>query len=434
MNSIIRIRKSIYCGKIKASTLADLAFILYFINPFLRTGFGWITSFAGMESAAWTFTLILVYLPLFLLVLYKPKDAIPLDCIALFAFVLVFFGISFLIHPEYGTWYTRAEYGAWSYVFRPNQAIYAYLFVRLMDSQDRMFRNMKISGWIMYVYFLYQVYIASTRGYWIGVSGGSNVQMNYSVSFGYDVMLYVLPFIYCAWKDRKLTDIAGAVLGLFLILSYGSRGPFLFLGIFIMLLCVKMLQKSRKKVLFIGLIAIGVIVVYIFYIPILMSLMQRMESMGLSSRFLSMMLEGTISNDSGRTKIWEAAIKMIQDNPFGYGFMGSQHVISKLILAGYPHSFILEILIDFGVIVGGVFLLLIFYNSFAMLFGKKNHAWSGAFLAFFGTACQLFISLCFWSATAFWVCLAIVVNCYYDKRRMRHITSQGPRLETTKGV
>lgn len=434
MNSKIRIRKSIYCGKITVSTLADLAFILYFINPFLRTGFGWVTSFVGLESMAWTFTLILVYLPLFLLLLYKPRNTIPLDCIVLFAFVLAFFGVSFLLHPEYGTWYARADYGAWSYVFRPNQAIYAYLFVRLMDSQERMFRNLKISGWIMYVYFLYQVYVASTRGYWIGVSGGSNVHMSYSVSFGYDVMLYALPFIYCAWKDHKLTDIIGAGLGLFLILSYGSRGPLLFLGIFILLLCVKMLQRSRKKVLIIALIAIGIIVVYAFYIPILVFLMERMESVGISSRFLSMLLEGTIASDSGRTKIWMAALEMIKDNPFGYGFMGSQHVISKLILAGYPHSFILEILIDFGVIVGGIFLLLIFYYSCAMLFSPKNSAWSGVFLAFFGTACQLFISLCFWSATAFWVCLAITVNCYYDRRRMRRITSQKPRFETTEGV
>ena len=53
--------------------------------------------------------------------------------------------------------------------------------------------------------------------------------------------------------------------------------------------------------------------------------------------------------------------------------MGTRHIITDIIAAGYPHSIILEILVDYGVFIGGVLLLFFllnrrFYSNFTSVF------------------------------------------------------------------
>ena len=106
---------------------------------------------------------------------------------------------------------------------------------------------------------------------------------------------------------------------------------------------------------------------------------------------------------------------MIRENPLGYGAMGSQHVISQIIFAGYPHSIILELMIDFGVIVGGLLLLFLLRHAAAILLAKEN-GWVDLFVPTFCVACGLFISLSYWSNRAFWACMGLGINCYIAVR------------------
>lgn len=52
-----------------------------------------------------------------------------------------------------------------------------------------------------------------------------------------------------------------------------------------------------------------------------------------------MLLVNNITDDSGRLVIWNVAVDMIKENPFGYGAMGTRHVISEIIIQGHPHNF-----------------------------------------------------------------------------------------------
>lgn len=88
---------------------------------------------------------------------------------------------------------------------------------------------------------------------------------------------------------------------------------------------------------------------YYFRNNILVFISNQINMIGFSSRFIDKILLGTISSDSGRSIIWGRTIEMIKQNPLGYGGMGTRHIITDIIFAGYPHSVILEILVDFGV-------------------------------------------------------------------------------------
>lgn len=405
--------------RIKTSVLADIAFILYFTSSLFATGIaGIVNSQATGEyivSGIYFFLVLCLYL-------LSPRQYIKPDFWVLFTLLLAFFGLTALVKPDMVYWYSRDAYGMWDYVFFPTEALYAYLFIRLINDPKRLFRNMKISSWLMYIYFFYQIYAATKRGFWYGVSKtNARAEMSYSVSFGYEVMLYTLPFLYDALLKKNKWDILGAAIGLYMILTQGSRGPFLFLCVFIMLFAINHFRHSRKKIIYSFLAILLLLFLYFFYDILLAWLATLLSSAGISSRIIKTLVEGTVSSDSGRSVIWEAAAQAIVNNPWGHGAMGAQPIIYHLIPAGYPHSVILEILIDYGVFVGSAILIFLFANAFRLLFKEKYAAWRPCFMVFFCTACQLFISLCYWSSPGFWASIAIGVNCYYSNKKQKSI-------------
>lgn len=404
-------------GKIAVSSMARFSAICFFCNPFITLIYRAALSRISLTSLTSSFTLITIYIPFLLACIVQPRKYIKADVIFLFFFVFAFFGLTLLLHPEYEYWYARPDYGVWPYVLFPTNAMYGYLFVRLYDDPAKLKADIKVSGWIMYLYFFYQIISALARGYWSGVAGDNGeAELSYSVSFGYNVIFFTLPFLHDAIHKKKATDILTSVVGLMMVITYGSRGPAMCIAIFLVLEVVmefKQMKNSPQKMICFICGAVLFILLYIFYDALFALLIDILMRTNSSSRLIAKLLNGTIASDSGRSVIWNAAVQMLKDNPWGYGAMGSQHVISSYIYAGYPHSIILELMIDFGVIGGGILFVFLICHSFSILFRKKYSLWAGTFLPFFCTACSLFLSLCYWSNKAFWVCLGIGVNAHY---------------------
>lgn len=406
----IRLGTGIFRGKIKSEQLAELSVILFFSNTLFRTIFSGILGHANIVEGA---AMLLPYVPLALICAKNPRKYIKTDFLVIYILMLAFLVTTFLLHPEYEEAYARESYGVWDHVLKPYRGIYAYLFIRLLDDPKRILNCLKNAGWVMMPYFIYRI----SRGSWSTVTAtGANFDSSYSVTFGYEVLLFALVFLYFALTQKKSIYIIAAIVDIVMILIGGSRGPILFIGLYVVLYIVIYAQNIKRKGPIIALAAIGSLVVYISYNPLLMFMINVLDRFHVSSRFLKMLLSGTITNDSNRFTIWRAAIEMIKRKPFGYGAMGSRHEIVNYIYAGYPHSIILEFLIDYGVVLGGVLLIVIFGYSFSILFSKGKRKWCDVFLPFFCAACSMFISLTYWSRPEFWGCLAIGVSCFKDMR------------------
>lgn len=405
--------------------IADIAFILFFANPSLRTFIAWVFDDNTIVTCLDVFIL---YTPVFLLVCMNPRKYLKLDFLGLYLFLLTFLGLTILVHPEYEPYFgsKMGTYSLWNYILVPYRGIYSYLFIRLVNDPDRILKNMRISGWLMFLYFFYQILLYFRRGYWVGVGWGNNTDahLSYSVSFGYEVLLFALTYMYCAFQNKKWIDILSTAACLMMMLAAGSRGPILFVGLFVALYIIMEFQQSRKKTLYFILVITLTIILFLTYRYILAGIALLIEKFGLNSRFITKLLAGEISDDSGRSRLWRLATEMIRKNPLGYGALGCRHVIVPYIIAGYPHSIILEILVEYGVIPGSVILVTLLIGSIRMLFHSRNKAWSGIFLVFFSTACGLFLSLTYWRIPAFWSALAIGVCCAYENRRKKRNTTR----------
>lgn len=400
--------------------LVSLSFICYFCAPLIRIAIKVVLGSLLGTQAVRMLTILVIYAPLIMACIIAPRKHIKADFIFLWLFVGLLFLFSYLTHDEYEYWYTRDNYGVWDYVLVPTEGLYAYLFIRLMDDPAKIKKNLKIAGWLMLIYFTYQLSVFFSRGYWVGIGSlNNNLKMDHSVSFGYNVMFFGVVFLYDALSNLKKQDIIAAGIYIVYLFLSGTRGPVLFVAVFVFLyalIYVRNMKNGRKQLLFYATISLACIALFALYDYVLLFLSQILSRWDSTARIINALINGSFMEDNGRFGIWEAAINMIRENPWGYGPMGSQPVISKLIYVGYPHSVILEVLIDFGVVVGGAILLMLGTNSVSMLFNRKNKVWTGVFLVFFASACQLFISLCYWSAPAFWCCIAVGVNCKLSQK------------------
>lgn len=390
--------------------LETLCLFLFLCYPLIKHIFAYVFHILNLDTQMEVFPILLVYIPVFVLI--KRSRRIPMDFIAILFFVIMFYLITRLIHPEYGFWYDRKYYGAWEYVIKPINGIYIYLFIRLITNVENAEKALKISSYIMLIYYLYVLLDAMKRGYWVNFDyKGNIIHLDYDLTFGYNVLFFFLISCSQFLKNKKNIDFIYSFLGLTMIILGGSRGPLLGIFVYFLLNIITKIIKDKNSKNYINILKIfifgliGLLFLYLSWDNILNFLIK----MNPASRTLNMIINGNIADDNGRNLIWKAAIDMIRENPFGYGMMGSRPVLYYLNDVGHPHQLFLEILIDFGVFFGGFFIFAFLYNIYKE-FNRVNNEWHDILIIFIARASHLLISGTFWHVFAFWGILAVLKN------------------------
>lgn len=401
---------------VNADMLASFSFVSFFCVDFLKASLRMVFGAIGLSSLVVPVCLIWIYFPLILLCIYKPRSIVP-DFIALLAFLGLFFLTTLLFHPDYANWYAKDTYGAWDYVFRPDNGLYAYLFLRLIDNPKRLLKLLRISAFIMIAYQGCRLIPFLQTGYWTTSNqDGSIHYASYSLKFGYDVLLWALVFLYFAFDGKRRIDWIMAVLSIVYIVLGGSRGPFLCIIFFVAVYALVFNKSKKQKLVFAVLLFSAGTVLFVAYEQILQGLAELLDQFGLRSRIISRLIAGTVSDDNGRIVLWNATLDMIKENPFGYGAMGTRHVLDALIWAGYPHNFILELIADFGIFIGGGLVVFFAWRSVSILRMQDIREWRGLFLIFLGVFFQLMLSSTYYHRMGFWSALAVGVSIYRERR------------------
>lgn len=216
--------------------------------------------------------------------------------------------------------------------------------VRSMDVLKRSLIIMAWSGALMVLFYI------------ISFFAGVFIIDSYNMSFSYGCLL---PMVVLYSKRTIPSTIMSFVLFI-AVLAIGSRGgAIIFVG-YVLIDALLNKRKGRWMILLLGLI-------FVASIPVLMSFF---DSIGISSRTMTLLNSGNITYDSGRDYIYQTCIEVLLDHPFfGAGLFGD-----RVILGGvYCHNFVLEICLDFGLFFGVFIILalvLLFIRSFLISKGE----------------------------------------------------------------
>lgn len=244
----------------------------------------------------------------------------------------------------------------------------AFLFE---DDPDRRVRQLTVIA--MLSLLTYQL------GAWLSVYDDSSYM---DIGYGcapWWILLTQGIFYHKNWIVKLLCTVTSLYFAVFIAL-YGNRGALLLIVLATIILLATYLP-SRYIIVFGGLVLVGVIVLALCWEQILLLAEKSFLAGDGVSRNLRLLLSGQLMYDSGRFPIYRACLNSIAEHPFlGVGACGDRVVT---VSHDYAHNIILELCVEYGVIIGGLIYLFLLYIGFRMLFKCKDRAWRALFLPFY---------------------------------------------------
>lgn len=185
-----------------------------------------------------------------------------------------------------------------------------------------------------------------------------------NMELSYSILPFCLFSLYYFWTQKKIKYILFFVFSSLTIVIYGSRGTLLCIASFFFLYLMLNFRKNFRKIIF---LSITLILVVMNFDSILNYSISLTSKVGIASRTLYKLKEGTILTDTGRTPIHEVSKKIISEHwVIGVGIGGDRPFINDKIYFGakdmnscYPHNFILEFLSDYGIFIGSILLFVL---------------------------------------------------------------------------
>ena len=201
-----------------------------------------------------------------------------------------------------------------------------------------------------------------------------------NMEISYSILPITIFSLYYFFEEKKIIKLFEFLLGLFIIVCFGSRGPLLCILVFILLY---LLINYKEHILLILAIIILFFLVIFNYNSILNNSIRILSRHGIQSRTLYKIKTFNINDDTGRSKIRDVVYKTIDNNKFfGIG-LGAERIeinreiynMQKDMSSCYPHNIFLEFIVQYGLFLGSamcVFVIYILIKSFSKLKNKKR--------------------------------------------------------------
>lgn len=191
----------------------------------------------------------------------------------------------------------------------------------------------------------------------------------YNMSFSYALLVPTIFHINEWLKNGRKICLVFCLAEIIEIIIYGSRGTLVSIAFFFTLYFLFNKKNLIKKISIIIIASFILIAICTNFDKIGSALLKYLSGKGFYSRTLTLLFSDQISYDSGRFEILKYYIDLIAQKPFiGWGVLGGW--LEKGL---GPHNMIIEILLAFGIIIGGIISLLLVLLQFRIFFIKDRY-------------------------------------------------------------
>ena len=266
-------------------------------------------------------------------------------------------------------------------------------------------------------------YVVFSVGLLIGIlvlTGRSSVGA-YSMSLSYYMLLPTILFLDELMDKFSFKMLILIGLSLLIILSLGARGPLLGIAVFSILKFIRPNSKRtyKRALVHFSLVSAGVIGV-IFLEKIIMSLYNFLQGLGINSRTLVLLLREDI-HLSGRDRIYNIVLEEILERPLlGIGIAGDTRVIGS----SYVHNFFIEIIGNFGIIVGIILSIALIILVVKSLLSKEYNRYNLTIIWVSLGFVHLMVSSSYLTDLKFWILLGLLINMLFNRVQKSRYTNK----------
>lgn len=249
----------------------------------------------------------------------------------------------------------------------------------------------------------------------------------------YRLLPHVALLFWQGMKTGNMWKLILAILGTFLIIAYGTRGPLACLGTFCItyfFLYTKFRYSIWIKSIIIALCAFSAL----FIQQLLIFIQELLSSVDMSTRIIDRMLTGGLLHDTGRGYIKHQLYSFLDNGESltGYGLFGCYQLFGK-----FPHDYILDFFFTFGYAVGGALLFLTTYIICkAHIICHNSYERGFILLLVCVSILKMFFSSTFVEDNMYFTligfCTSILIRHHYAKQQITHSMSEDNVLSNPK--
>lgn len=223
------------------------------------------------------------------------------------------------------------------------------------------------------------------------------------------ILVGLIAVYYLAVTDKRLIDIVLSISGTIVIMISGSRGVFLSLIFFWFL--YMLFNKSSKKILVIFIMIVATALIIAFGNAIMNFIAEISKSIGFSTHLIDAIQSNSIFDDSTRTYLFKNFWQAIRQKPLlGYGVLGDRYIslnfFNKPI---YPHNIILEVLVNFGFLIGLPLIIAFAVRVWKALVCCNISVYSTVLVLLSSCIIKLMVSSTFWNDQVFFLLIGVLL-------------------------
>lgn len=167
------------------------------------------------------------------------------------------------------------------------------------------------------------------------------------MTFSYNILMQTAFLIMLNFKKANWHRLTLSIVGAVLILIAGCRGALVGLLVSTAVYYLFVMDRtSTKRTVSLILITLGCLGLIIFWESILNGLADLLDMLNIPSRTVTLLASESFFADSGRQGIRSRALESL--NILGHGLYGDRILLS----GGYVHNMAIELLLDYGLILG----------------------------------------------------------------------------------
>ena len=381
-----------------------IAIGLFLCFPSLNSAIGSITNFFfGAQFELGTYAIYAIYFLVMMYVLYKNIRRISISTFVITIFMLISFILSIVLNNV-------AQYVWTSFDDIMGNPIYLFLLYGFLGLYLAQYlKDMGLLCSYLDKFTLATIILALLQ-YIIALQSALSPQ--YMV-FSYNLLFPTAYFSLRCMSNFGLKRLFGTAIGVGLILIAGCRGALVCYLIAILLYVIFSGGVLRiQKAVSILLLLLAIAGISTFWDEILGTAIKLLESMNIDSRTLTMLSNQSFFDDSGRSAIQET----IMDN---VGLLPKGLYYDRIVASGsYAHNLLLEVVIQYGILLGGTIIVWLCYNVIRSVFVVRKDP--SASIVFYSLVSSGLMRLMFSSSyllnePGFWLLIGLILNFYNAK-------------------
>ncbi|MCA6774910.1 hypothetical protein IGK15_001667 [Enterococcus sp. AZ045] len=258
----------------------------------------------------------------------------------------------------------------------------------------------------LYSYFYRSSLFVATLLIVLSLSGVLEFSAEYSMGFSYSTIFYFIFLINDFFFTKRISSLLFSLPIFLVIFAYGSRGALVcILSFFLFRLTKNIFQK--KHLLQSLMLILVIFVTYLNLNNILLFIQRIFHSLNIQSRTLTLMLQNEIDYSAGRDVLYTTVIEAIKKDPLAIRGINADYNL----LGIYSHNILLELVYQFGVIIGSILITILLIIVSFTLFKKYSFEFDSLIIIILAIwSSQLMVSYSLWISIYFWFFIGLFIN------------------------